>query len=155
VTGGTEGLGAWDAKSNISGVSVTALGARMGIDASADFSCALSLCKRRMKTTHMDHAFTVVLSAINPTKTLPYVFKEFSQHGSIALPKGHRRSIVQLYEHVAFRRQIELINVIEIDNRISMDAEKTVRVKHCLQSLHALAEQMRRFAHMDPNILAR
>src|SRR5882762_2777281 len=49
---------AWDAKSNISGASLIALEARMGTDASADFSCALSLCKRRMQTTHVDHALT-------------------------------------------------------------------------------------------------
>src|SRR6266436_8271522 len=127
----------------------------MGIDASADFSCALLSAREGCRRPTRTILHGVLLGAINPAKTLPYVFKEFSQHGSIALPKGHRRSIVQLYEHVASRRQIELINVIEIDNRISMDAEKTVWVKHCLQSLHTLAEQMGCFAHMKPNMFAR
>src|SRR5260370_6501752 len=93
--------------------------------------------------------------AINRAKTLPYVFEEFSEHGSIGSPKRQRHSVVQLYNHIATRRQIELTYVVEINDRIPMHADKAVWVKHSLEVLHALAKQMGRFPNVEPNVLPR
>ncbi len=48
---------------------------------------------------------------------------------------------------------MELIYVVEINDRVSMHAQKTVRVKDCLEVFHTLAKQMRLFAHVEPNVL--
>ena len=41
-------------------------------------------------------------------------------------PKRQRDSVAQLYKHIATRRQIELIHVVEINDRVPMHAQKTV-----------------------------
>src|SRR5262249_39985647 len=48
------------------------------------------------------------------------VFQQFPQQRSIAFSKRHTQSIVQLHEHIAIRGQMELLDVVEIDDGISM-----------------------------------
>jgi hypothetical protein len=45
--------------------------------------------------------------------------------------------------------------VVEINDHISMHAQKTVWVKRCLEVLQALAKQMGRCSHVKPNVLPR
>jgi hypothetical protein len=73
---------------------------------------------------------------------LPNVFQQFSQLRSIGFSKGQAQSIVQLHEHIAIRRQMELLDMVEIHDRIAMNPEKTIRVEQCLEVFHALPNQM-------------
>jgi hypothetical protein len=43
--------------------------------------------------------------------------------------------------------------VVEINDRVPMHAQKLFRVKQCLKVLQALAKQMGRFPHVEPNVL--
>ena len=48
---------------------------------------------------------------------------------------------------------MEFLNVVEIHDRISMHAEKTIRIEQRLEVFHALPDQMGRLPHMQPNVI--
>jgi hypothetical protein len=84
---------------------------------------------------------------------LPNVFQQFSQLRSIGFSKGQAQAIVQLHEHIAIRRQMELLDMVEIHDRIAMNAEKTIWVEQRLEVFHALPNQMGRLPHMQSNVI--
>jgi hypothetical protein len=49
---------------------------------------------------------------------------------------------------------MELIYVVEINDRVAMHAEKTRWVKHSLEALHALPKQMGSGSHVQPNMFS-
>ena len=48
---------------------------------------------------------------------------------------------------------MELLNMIEIHNRISMNAEEAIGIKQYLKICHALSDQIRRFRHMKTDLI--
>ena len=48
---------------------------------------------------------------------------------------------------------MELLDMVEIHDRIAMHAEKTIRVEERLEVLHALPNQMGRLPHMQSNVI--
>jgi hypothetical protein len=48
---------------------------------------------------------------------------------------------------------MELLDVVEIYNRIAMHSEETIRIEQRLEVFHASPKQMRRFANMQSNVI--
>ena len=48
---------------------------------------------------------------------------------------------------------MELLDMVEINDRIAMHAEKTIRVEQRLEGFHALPDQMGRVPHMQSNVI--
>jgi hypothetical protein len=84
---------------------------------------------------------------------LRYLLEELSQHGSIGSAKRQRHSVVQFYKHIATGRQIELVYVVEVNDCIAMNAQKTAWVKDGLKVLHTLPKQVRLFPDVESNVL--
>src|ERR1700730_379449 len=80
--------------------------------------------------------------------------QRFSQQGSSRSSKRQAGPVIQLHEHVAFGRQIELLYMVKIDDCIAMYPEKMTRIQQALEILHCLPNQMSRISHMQPNVVS-
>lgn len=75
-------------------------------------------------------------------------FELFSKNRSASSAEGQTYSVIHFHEHIALRRKIKLLNVVEIHHRIPMNAEKTIWVEQRLESLDTLPNEMGRMPEM-------
>ena len=88
------------------------------------------------------------------TLRLRNVFQQFSQQGSIGLSKRQAQAVVQLHEHIAIRRQMELLDMVEIHDCIAMHAQKAIRIEQRLEVFHALPNHVGCLPHMQSNVIS-